>query len=208
MTHPDVRASDADREHATELLRRAAGDGQLTMDELDTRLGEAYEALTRGELQALTADLQPDAVAQPTGGHVVRQGDGGARWLLAIMGGVDRAGRWRLGRQCTVINVMGGSDLDLNQVELAADRVRLTVWSFMGGADIRVPEGLTVEVSEFAFMGGNSVDISEDRPAAAGPVLHLRLFSFMGGTDVKRGPKLSRAERKALAQRRRSELEG
>lgn len=138
----------------------------------------------------------------------MRQGDGGARWLLAIMGGCDRAGRWRLARRCTVVNVMGGSDLDLNEVELAADRVQMTVWSFMGGADIHVPDGLNVEVSQFAFMGANSVDISEDGPAAAGPVLHLRLFSFMGGSDVKRGPKLSRAERRALERRRRSELEG
>ncbi|MGH3265270.1 MAG: DUF1707 SHOCT-like domain-containing protein, partial [Trebonia sp.] len=33
-----MRASDADRERAANVLRDAAGDGRLTMDELDARL--------------------------------------------------------------------------------------------------------------------------------------------------------------------------
>ena len=52
---------------------------------------------------------------------------------------------------------MGGADLDLNDAELADDHVQMTVFSLMGGADVRVPEGLNVEVSEFAFMGGNGI---------------------------------------------------
>ena len=97
---------------------------------------------------------------------------------------------------------MGGSDLDLTQVELAGDRVALTVLSLMGGADIHLPEGLNVEVSQFAFMGANSIHVGDDHPTAGGPVLHLRLVSLMGGSDVKRGPRLTRAERRALKRRR------
>jgi hypothetical protein len=207
-SHPALRASDADRERVAERLRGAAGDGQLTMEELERRLDAAYAASTRGELEAVTADLQPAEPAAPAGGYVVRRGDGGARWLLAIMGGCDRAGRWRLATHCTVVNIMGGSDLDLNRVELAGDRVRLNVFSLMGGSDIHLPEGLNVEVSQFAFMGGNSIDIADERPAAAGPVLHLRLLSIMGGSDVKRGPKRSRSERRELERRRKKELGG
>jgi hypothetical protein len=210
--HPELRASDADRERAAEHLRGAAGDGQLTMDELDERLQEVHAARTRGELVALTADLQPvdgpwaaEANLAPrpgAGGFTVRRGEGGARWLVAIMGGCERKGRWRLATRSTSLNIMGGSDLDLNEVELAGDHVELTVVSFMGGAEIRVPHGLAVEVSDLAFMGGNTVDVGPERPPGSGPVLHLRLLSFMGGADVKRGPKLSRAERKALGRER------
>jgi hypothetical protein len=75
--------------------------------------------------------------------------------------------------------------------------VELTVFSLMGGADIRVPDGLNVEVSDFAFMGGNGVRIGDASPDPGGPVLHLRLISIMGGTDVKRGRRKSRAERRA-----------
>jgi hypothetical protein len=206
---PDLRASDADRERTAELLRYAAGDGQLSMDELGDRLDDAYAARTRAELARLTGDLQaPGAVAaEPAGGSglTVRRGPGGARWLVAIMSGCERSGRWRLSERVTSINFMGGSELDLTDAELASDRVELTVYSIMGGAEIRVPAGLTVEVSELALMGGNSVKLPTRRPGS-GPVLFLRLVSVMGGAEVKLGPKRSRRERKALEAERRRHL--
>jgi len=38
-------------------LRRALGQGRLTMDEYDGRVAAAYAAKTRGELALLTQDL-------------------------------------------------------------------------------------------------------------------------------------------------------
>jgi hypothetical protein len=194
---PELRASDQDRERTAETLRRAAGDGRLTLDELDERLNAAYESRTRAELERLTADV---VVPGETVEHrmPVRRGEGGARWLVAIMGGCDRRGRWRLAERATSVNIMGGSDLDLNDAELAGDHVELTVFSLMGGADIRVPEGLNVEVSDFAFMGGNSVRVGDAKPDPGGPVLHLRLISIMGGTDVKRGRRKPRDRHRHL----------
>ena len=56
---------------------------------------------------------------------------------------------------------------------------------------------LAVCAFEFAFMGGNDSDLGNERPDPGGPTLRLRVISIMGGTDVKRGRKLTRAERKA-----------
>jgi uncharacterized protein DUF1707 len=193
---PQLRASDADREHTAEILRRAAGEGRLTMEELDERLDSVYESRTHGELERLIADVV--ATDAPRGNRMpVRQGEGGANWLISVMSGRTRKGRWRVGRNVKVINVMGGSDLDLNDAELADDYVQMTVISLMGGADIRVPEGLNVEFSEFAFMGGNDAHLGAEMPDPGGPTLRLRVISIMGGSDVKRGRKLSRAERRA-----------
>jgi hypothetical protein len=52
-----LRASDADREQVAELLRHAAGDGRLLVDELEDRLGAALSAKTYAELDAIIADL-------------------------------------------------------------------------------------------------------------------------------------------------------
>jgi hypothetical protein len=211
---PALRASDAERERVAAVLRDAAGDGRLDLDELDERLQAAYASRTHEELGPLTADLQTPAgmpvpsAASRAVGFSVKPGEGGARWLVSFMGGVTRKGRWRLSPNAMAINVMGGSDLDLNEVELGAERVELTVLSLMGGSSIRVSHGLKVEVSEFAVMGGNDVAIDDETPPAPGPVLTLRLLSIMGGTDVKRGPKLSRAERKARREQRRLERRG
>ena len=57
MRTPDVRASDADRERAVELLLRHAGAGRLTVDELDDRIEQALRAVTVGQLEALLDDL-------------------------------------------------------------------------------------------------------------------------------------------------------
>jgi hypothetical protein len=194
---PDIRASDADRERTANVLRRSGANGQLSVDELDQRVEQAYLAKTRGELEQLTQDLgetreRPDEVP-------VRAGDEGTRWVVSVMGGSDRKGHWRVGRSVTVLNLMGGSNLDLNDAEFAGDVVEMRVYSLMGGSDIRVPEGLDVEVSEFAFMGGNDVQLGDDeRPDPGGPTIHIRMVSIMGGSSVKRGRKHSRAERKAL----------
>jgi hypothetical protein len=180
---PALRASDADREHAAQTLRTAAGDGRLTMDELAERLSTAYEARTREELELLVADVQ---VAAPAGRVPVRRGEGATRWVTAIMGGGDRKGRWRLAPRVTAVNLMGGTDLDLNDAEFSDERTELRVYSLMGGSDVFVPEGMNVEVSEFAFMGGNDVDVGDRSPDPGGPVLRVRLISVMGGSADKR----------------------
>lgn len=198
---PDIRATDADRERAVGVLRSSGVNGQLTVEELDERIEAAYAAKTRGELDQLVQDLgetrdRPRDVP-------VRPGEGGTRWIVSIMGGSDRRGRWRLGRTVTVVNVMGGGDLQLNEAEFAAEVVEMRVFSLMGGSDIWIPDGLDVEVSEFALMGGNDVKVGESRPGQGGPLLRLKVISIMGGTTIRRGRKKSRAERRLEREQRR-----
>jgi Flp pilus assembly protein TadB len=52
-----LRASDADREHIAERLRRAASEGRLLAEEFEQRLERALTARTYGELDPLVADL-------------------------------------------------------------------------------------------------------------------------------------------------------
>jgi hypothetical protein len=52
-----LRVADSDREQLIDELREHAGAGRLTSDELEQRIGEAYAASTRADLDALRADL-------------------------------------------------------------------------------------------------------------------------------------------------------
>ena len=54
---PTVRASDAERDQAAEILRAGYAEGRLDRDELDERLAAAYAAKTRADLRELTSDL-------------------------------------------------------------------------------------------------------------------------------------------------------
>lgn len=198
-----LRASDADRERAADRLRHAGGDGRLTVDELGERVQLAFAARTRGELDDLLSDLgEPRSLpARPpaSDGLVVRPGAGGAGWVVGILGEARRAGRWRVARRCVVVNLMGGADIDLNDAELAADEVELTVLSILGDSKVRVPEGLRVEVSDVGILGSNTVEHSAAGAGGhAGPVLRVRLVSVLGSASVRRGPRLTRRERRKL----------
>ena len=64
----------------------------------------------------------------------------------------------------------------------------------MGGIDIVVPEGIAVEVTGLAVMGGKSIRIKDVQPQPGTPRLHVRVFAFMGGVSVRS----KAAERKTL----------
>jgi hypothetical protein len=176
---PPVRASDAERDAAVRALTDAAAEGRITLEELGERAGRALEAVSRDELAGVTADLP----AQAPG--AVRRG---TRWVLGIMGGGDHAGRWRVAPRCTVVNVMGGADLDLRQATVEAADTEITVFSLLGGSTILVPEGVEVDAGGFAFMGGNDVRLEGPPPPPGAPRLRVRAWSLMGGTDVTTVP--------------------
>ena len=201
---PELRASDADRERVVEVLRHAASAGQLTAEELEERVASASAARTRSELERLTADVSAEPLHDPAlastgavgGGVRVREGQGGTRWVVSIMGGHDKRGRWRVAPRATVLNIMGGSEIDLNDAELSGPLTNLNVYSFMGGGEVRVPHGVDVHVSGFALMGGNDVKLGDEVAPLGAPTIDIRLVSIMGGSEVARGRKPTKEERR------------
>jgi len=193
---PDLRASDADRERAVLTLGRAAGDGRLDVDELEERLQLAYAARTHAELDTLLADVGgmllgdlSEAPAPRSRARVVPSGTGGTSWIVSVMGGNQRTGRWRVAERCNVVNFMGGAELDLHDVELSDHVTVVNVYTLMGGFEIRVPNGVDVQISKFAFMGGHEVRLGSEPPPPGAPVIRIRLWTMMGGGEVRRGRK-------------------
>lgn len=93
-----MRASDADRERAVEILHQHAGDGRISLDELSQRTENAYQAQTLGELDALVRDLPPappgsrNAVGRVARGVVVPMGRGKRLRYTAIRLGIVNGG--------------------------------------------------------------------------------------------------------------------
>jgi hypothetical protein len=56
-----LRCSDAERERSSSALRVAAGEGRLSLDEVEERLAKIYTARYRHELDAITGDLPSSA---------------------------------------------------------------------------------------------------------------------------------------------------
>lgn len=178
MSRPALRASDAERERTVELMRRHSVDGRLTLEEFAERISRAYEAKTRDELDELTSDLPASAAAVPA------RRRGSARWIVSVLGGTERRGRFRLGPRTRVVSVMGGTNIDLRHAELESPEVEITIVSVMGGANVVVPEGVDVELTGLALMGGKGYRPGKQPPPPGAPLIRVRAFAFMGGVSV------------------------
>ncbi len=207
-----MRASDADRERVANVLREAAGDGRLTMDELDERLDAVYAAKTYAELEPITHDLPgtgasyvpaatPSASADPARFGGVPS-SGGA---VAILGGFTRKGDWVVPKNFNAFLFMGGGEMDLREARFAEREVTINIIAIMGGCEITVPEDATVRVTGIGVMGA----FDHSNPGAGtpdGPVITVSGLAFMGGVDVKRKPP-RKPKRDRLQSRRLGELE-
>ncbi len=159
--------------------------GRLTLDELEERIGLAYGATTRSELAKLTVDLPATTQRSENRREATR-------WVVALMGGAEKKGRWRIGDRLTAVAVMGGSDLDLRHAEIDAEDVTIVAVAVMGGMDIYVPDTVEVEVGGFALLGGNGERGSTRAPRPGAPRIRILAYSLMGGIDVWRLPEEAR----------------
>jgi hypothetical protein len=213
-THPRLmRASDADRERVAEVLRTAASEGRLHLDELDERLAAVYAARTYAELEPLTHDLPtghplltPHPLATPHAAPTARSVGSGAGQAtsgtgVAIMGGFERKARWAVGRRFTGIAFMGGGDIDLREAIFTEGEVTLNVFAVMGGISITVAEDAEVVVNGVGIMGG--FDQRAAGPGAPGaPRVTVNGVAFWGGVEVKRLPSDEEIKRRKLERKR------
>lgn len=192
----NLRASDADRERVANVLREAAGDGRLTMDELDERLDAVYAAKTYAELEPITHDLPDSGTANVPGSSPSAAGDparfggeGTSGGAVAILGGFSRKGEWTVPKDFTAFMFMGGGEIDLRDARFAEREVSIHIVAIMGGCEVIVPEDATVRVTGVGILGAFEHS-GAGSGAPGGPVITVNGVAFMGGVDVKRVPTL------------------
>jgi len=191
VTDPDqtLRVSDAERDETVRKLGDHAAVGRLTLDELEERSGQALAAKTRGELAALTCDLPEEGGrAQPVQARTRKP----VRWMVAIMAGSHRRGRFRAVGSINAIAIMGGDEIDLREAEIEGGELTLNLVAIMGGANIYIPDSVEVEVGGFSLMGGNTEIGSQRPPRPGAPLIRLRTYNLMGGATIYRTPPQAR----------------
>jgi hypothetical protein len=208
----NLRASDADRERVADIIRQAAGEGRLTMEELDERLDAVYAAKTYAELEPITRDLpQTPGGAAPAPAHVPSGdpqrfgGEPTSHGAFAIMGGFSRRGDWVMPEEFTAFAFMGGGEIDLRDARYATRTATIHAITFMGAIEITVPEDANVRVTGIGIMGAFDHQ-SGGTGDPSGPTIIVNGVAFMGGVEVKRRPP-AKPRREKLDSRRRGELE-
>ena len=190
--HAHLRASDTDRDQVVDVLREALMSGRLTQDEHAERLEQTLQAKTLGELEPITRDLvvPGTALPQPATASVTSTSPVPIEepanptesfdHMVAIFGGGERKGRWRVKRRTNAIAVFGGHDLDMTNAVFEGREV--TIWAFavFGGIDITVPEGVTVRNEGVGIFGGFGARGSDD-PDPNAPVVVVKGLALFGG---------------------------
>jgi hypothetical protein len=196
VTDPDqLRISDADRHKVAEVLRDAAGEGRLELDELDERLEATYAAKVYADLVPIVVDLPGNGLALPTAATPVRQPAPGSAVRhdssIAIMGGQDRKGVWEVGPTHTAFTLMGGIDIDLREAVFTTPEIVITANAVMGGIDVIVNARTKVIVDGIGIMGDFSQarDKVEAELDDSSPVVRVKGVALMAGvTVIRKGP--------------------
>lgn len=212
--------SPSERQKAVDALCAHFAADNLETDEFERRLDLAYAAREKNELLSLVDDLPelrqessaaPTATAVPTPGVDVDATAPAAEreFMLAVMGGTERAGRWTPPGHMTVLAMLGGAALDFREAVFARREISVTIFSIMGGAEILVPPGVRVESNGIAIMGGFGSAQQTHVTDPNAPVIRINGLSIMGGVDIqerlphesqREAKKRMRAARKAAKQ--------
>ena len=208
----ELRVSDAERHQVAEVLRHAAGEGRLDIDELEQRLEAAFAAKTYGELEPLVRDLPAHDLATTAPGSarpVVQRPVGdlpSPSTSFAVMSATERRGEWDLGEGHTAWALMGSVTLDLRQAALPA-HATITAVAVMGEVTVIVDQYTRVDVDGVGVMGS----FGEARPRVApvlgpgSPVVRVRGVALMGAVEVVRKPRGGKG--KKLSRQQLRELE-
>jgi DUF1707 SHOCT-like domain len=193
VSEPDdsLRVSDAERDAVLRTLGDHAAVGRLSLDELEDRSGRALAAKTRGELATLTSDL-PREAGQPSTTSPLQTQRKPVRWMIAIMGGSHRRGRFRAVGRINAVAIMGGDEIDLREAEIEGGELTLNLFALMGGSNVYVPDSVELEVGGFSLMGGHEEVGSERPPRPGAPLIRIRVYTLMGGASIYRLPPQAR----------------
>lgn len=181
MSESDVelRVGDAERRAVDARLQAAVGEGMLTLAEYDERAARLWQSRTRGELDALTADLPaPHPVAAPSpAGPPARP-----RRVVAVMSEDRFAGVLQPGQEVRGYALMGKAVLDLRRQDLPSG-TRVRARALMGEVEVRVPPGTHVELTGIAVMGERKLRVAP----GDGPLVHVDAYALMGSVTVTAG---------------------
>ena len=179
---PALRASDADRDRVTELLRAAVADGRLDPSEFDQRLDAALTARTIDALAPLTADLiaAPGSDGSPALPLAETPAEPAAE-LLTIHerhGSVRRDGRWTLPHRLVLRTAWSDVMLDLTSAVRSGPELVIEMQVRGGNVELVLAPGMVVDANELAVRF-TTLAISRDAGGNTPETLRVRLVGRM-----------------------------
>ena len=194
----DLRCSDVDRERVAEALRAAAGDGRLTLSELEERLDATFRARTYGDLEPMTRDLPagpypvpglPVPALTPAARPPVPSGSrrpvARSERISTVLGDERRGGRWEVPSRLEVGAFLGAVVLDFTEAIVRHREIVVQVAAVLGSVTLVVPDGIDVRMDPGLSIMGERRHRLGGPVTPGGPVYRVRGFVVLGEITVR-----------------------
>lgn len=216
--HPARLAVTETREQILEQLSDAFAKDELGLEDFEARVDGAYQATTEVGLRALVKDLSPRPLASTAlvpataarGSQTALVVSGGrAPRVLAVLGNVERRGRFQVPDGYRATSVLGNIELDLRDVTFPDGVTQIHVRAVLGNIEIVVPPHLPVECEGTGILASFAeLNRMPAEGAATGPVLRIVGSALLGNVEIRtlpRGLPSSHAPAAALPPKRGDE---
>ena len=190
---PDIEVV---RQRAIDVLMEHFTKDTIDLAGFERRLDAVNRCSTSEQLRVLLRELPPLESTEPATDMIPAQGGGPIvvdadrvrdnGFLISVLGGTNRAGRWIPARNNFAIGVLGGLSLDFRESLLGPGLTDVNVLAVLGGVEIIVPPEMAVEVDGMAVLGG--FEHQTDTPLRSDPnlpTLRIRGLALLGGVEVK-----------------------
>ena len=205
----NIRVGHRERDAVVEVLQEAAGDGRLSMAELDDRLDAALQAKTYADLDVLVADLsvelpsraltsaRPQAQRPPSAGYSRED-------PLRLDGGMSsekRGGVWTVPPFMLINQGLGSVKLNCLEATPAAQLIEIEVIGGAGSIVLVLPDGWAVDADRLSkSWGSKSVDVPRE-PAPGKPLLLIYGALGLGSFKVRSA---NRFDQRRIEKKRRA----
>lgn len=182
---------DGERQKTIESLSNHFAHDNISLDELERRIEDAYRASSVPALRDLTRDLPSDAAdaqqrrVAPLPEVFAPERDR----IVSVMAETKRRGLWRPARHLDLWCVMSDTRLDLTEALLPSGVTEIHLHGLMCTIRVIVPPGVRIVVQPSAFMSTVSDESFEsyDPPhvGTGAPVIRITGTLIMGELKVR-----------------------
>jgi uncharacterized protein DUF1707 len=205
----NIRVGHRERDAVVAALQEAAGDGRLSMAELDDRLDAALQAKTYADLDVLVADLSvelpsraltsalPQGQRPPSAGYSRED-------PLRLDGGMSsekRGGVWTVPPFMLINQGLGSVKLNCLEATPAAQLIEIEVIGGAGSIVLVLPDGWAVDADRLSkSWGSKSVDVPRE-PTPGKPLLLIYGALGLGSFKVRSA---NRFDQRRIEKKRRA----
>ncbi|MEV6440721.1 DUF1707 domain-containing protein [Amycolatopsis sp. NPDC051716] len=198
LSERDLRVSDDEREHVVGVLQKAIGRGMLDLDEFTERTDRALASRTRGELNAVLADLaglyHPAAALTAAPSYAPPVGYGGYSTgqrfeLNAKYSSLHRGGPWVVPSELVVRNKYGSTKLDFTEAQVQSPVVHIELDAKWGSVEIIIPEHAAVDLNAISDVKFGAMEDKTRSNGRMGNPRYVLSGRVHGGSLVIRHPR-------------------